>query len=72
MVTTMLRIAADIDRLDELSDQESPPVSYLQVSPALLQTGEGLRARAEQAAYLKQCPVLRRLVEDDHKRRHQK
>lgn len=72
MVTTMLRIAADIDRLDALSDQQPPPSSALRAAPALLRTAEGLRARAEQAADLKQCPVLWRLVEDDHQRRQQK
>ncbi|MFI1226113.1 MULTISPECIES: hypothetical protein [unclassified Streptomyces] len=72
MVTTMLRIAADIDRLDELSDQQPLPSSALRATPALLRTAEGLRARAEQVADLTRCPVLRRLVEEGHQRRQQK
>ena len=67
MVKTLLRIAADIDHLDALSDQQ--PGSQLGTTPALLQTAEGLRRRAEQAAYLKQCPVLRRIVREDQEKR---
>ena len=63
MVRTMLAIAAGIDRLDDLSEQQ--PGSSLAATPALVRTGEGLRARAEQAARLSQCPVLLRLVEED-------
>ncbi|MFV8133203.1 hypothetical protein [Streptomyces syringium] len=69
MVTAMLRIASDIDRLDQLSDQHPLPASALRATPALLQTAEGLRARAEQTAHFKRCPVLRQLIEDDHQRR---
>lgn len=69
MVRTMLRIAADIDRLDQLSDQEPRPASHLRAAPALLRTAEELRCSAQQTAYLKQCPVLLRLVEDDSAQR---
>lgn len=60
VVKTMLRIAADIDHLDQLDRQR--PRYQLGANPALLQTAENLRARAEQAAHLSQCPVLQRLV----------
>ncbi|MFF8910540.1 hypothetical protein [Streptomyces olivaceoviridis] len=72
MVRTMLRIAADIDRLGQLSDQQPLPASTLRAAPGLLRTGEDLRARAEQAAYFKQCPVLLQLVEEDRRQRPQK
>lgn len=63
MAQTMLRIAADIDRLDNLTDQA--PGARLGATPALARTAEALRLQVEQAARLKRCPVLLRLVEED-------
>ncbi|MEF9908617.1 hypothetical protein ACQSMD_33445 [Streptomyces flavovirens] len=69
MVTTMLRIAADTDRLDELQHTSPAPHYALSAGRSLIESAELLRAKAEQAADLKQCPVLRQLIEDDRQRR---
>lgn len=65
MVTTMLRIAADTDRLKELQDTHPAPHFALRAGRPLTEAVELLRAKAEQAADLRQCPVLRQLIEDD-------
>jgi hypothetical protein len=46
----MLLIAAEIDRLDERSDQQPLPSSAVRAALALLETAEGLHARAEQVS----------------------
>lgn len=67
LAKTMLRIAADIDHLGDLTHQQ--PASPLGSSPALERTAEDLRVRVEQTAHLKGCSVLLQLVEDDRRRR---
>ncbi|MFI9052439.1 hypothetical protein [Streptomyces sp. NPDC053427] len=69
MVTTMLRIAADTDRLEELEETSPAPHFALRAGRPLVESAELLRAKAEQTADLKQCPVLQQLVEEDRQRR---
>lgn len=65
MATIMLRIAADIDRLEQLTYQQTS--SRLMANVKLLRTAEDVRSQVEQAAALSKCPVLLRLVEDDRR-----
>ncbi|MGI5337706.1 hypothetical protein ACQEVS_10055 [Streptomyces sp. CA-181903] len=59
MVKLMLRIAADIDRLDDLSDGQPWDV---QASNKLVAQRDSLRAQARQAAWFRRCPVLAKIV----------
>lgn len=63
MATVMLRIASDIDRLDDLTEQHRS--TRLVANVGLLRTAEDLRAQVEQAAHLSRCPVLLNLVQAD-------
>lgn len=69
MVTTMLRIANDTARLEALEQAEPTPHFALRASRPLVASAELLRAKAEQAADMKQCPVLQQLIDDDRKHR---
>lgn len=69
MVTTMLRIAADTDRLEALADTAPTPHFALRAGRPLTDAAELLRGKAEQAADLTQCPVLQQLIEDDRQGR---
>lgn len=62
MVAARLRIAAEINRLEKLTEQD--PGSSLGVTRNLMLTAENMQGSAEQAARLKQCPVLLRMVLD--------
>jgi hypothetical protein len=67
MAQTMLRIAADIDHLDDLTEHN--PSARLASNPDLVRKADMLRAQVNQAAYLSRCPVLHTLVEEDQRQR---
>lgn len=62
MARTMLRIAADIDRLEDLTDSE--PRARIGVNASLVRTAESLRMQVDQLAARTRCPALRQLLEE--------
>lgn len=62
----MLRIAADIERLDALTDTN--PRTRLSSTNQLAEQGENLRSQVEQAARFTGCPVLNQLLAEPTKR----
>lgn len=56
----MLRIAADIDRLEQMTDEN--PHTRLPSTNRLAEQGENLRSRVEQTARLTGCPALQHLL----------
>lgn len=62
MARTMLRIAADVDHLDQLTERSRS--TRLGASNKLVETAGDLRAQVEQAARFSQCAVLGRLVQE--------